>query len=140
MNNEEIAIVIEINCETGVETTRRLTPQEIAQRTVDIAKAESDQIAKEFNHFFHGSLLNQHFHKPLGMPWLEQRVLIQLHHLLKFDILLVGILYKKEIIWQVKLHSRNYMEILRERMSLMILMKRKDIISCRRISLSFRPY
>ena len=47
MNNEEIAIVIEINCETGVETTRRLTPQEIAQRTVDIAKAESDQIAKE---------------------------------------------------------------------------------------------
>lgn len=47
MNNEEIAIVVEINCETGVESSRPLTAEEIAQRTIDAAKAESDRIAKE---------------------------------------------------------------------------------------------
>lgn len=47
MNNEEIAIVVEINCETGVESSRPLTTEEIAQRGIDVAKAESDRIAKE---------------------------------------------------------------------------------------------
>lgn len=43
----EPPIAIEINCETGVESSRPLTTEEIAQRGIDVAKAESDRIAKE---------------------------------------------------------------------------------------------
>ena len=43
----EPPIAIELDCETGIETIRPLTVEEIAQRTIDAAKAESDRIAKE---------------------------------------------------------------------------------------------
>ena len=43
----EPPIAIELDCETGIETIRPLTAEEIAQRTIDTAKAESDRIAKE---------------------------------------------------------------------------------------------
>ena len=43
----EPPIAIELNCTTGIETVRPLTAEEIAQRTIDAAKAESDRIAKE---------------------------------------------------------------------------------------------
>ena len=43
----EPPIAIELDCETGIETIRPLTVEEQVQRTIDIAKAESDRIAKE---------------------------------------------------------------------------------------------
>ena len=43
----EPPIAIEIDCETGVETVRPLTEQEIAQREADIARAEAARTAKE---------------------------------------------------------------------------------------------
>jgi hypothetical protein len=43
----EPPIAIELNCETGVETVRPLTEQEIAQREADIARAEAERQAKE---------------------------------------------------------------------------------------------
>jgi uncharacterized protein YqfA (UPF0365 family) len=43
----EPPIAIEINCETGVETTRPLTDQEIAQRNADQSRAEAERLAKE---------------------------------------------------------------------------------------------
>ena len=46
MNNEP-PIAIEINCETGVETVRPLTEQEIAQRNAEVARAEAERLAKE---------------------------------------------------------------------------------------------
>jgi len=45
--NSEPPIAIEINCETGVETVRPLTDQEIAQRNADLARAEAERLAKE---------------------------------------------------------------------------------------------
>ena len=43
----EPPIAIELNCTTGIETVRPLTAEEIAQRTIDTTKAESERIAKE---------------------------------------------------------------------------------------------
>jgi hypothetical protein len=43
----EPPIAIEINCETGVETVRPLTAEEIAQRELDVARAEAERLAKE---------------------------------------------------------------------------------------------
>ena len=43
----EPPIVIELDCETGVETVRPLTAEEIAQREVDIARGEAERAAKE---------------------------------------------------------------------------------------------
>jgi len=45
MNKPPIAI--EIDCETGVETVRPLTEQEIAQRNAEVARAEAERQAKE---------------------------------------------------------------------------------------------
>lgn len=47
MMTTEPPIAIEINCETGVETARPLTEQEIAQRDADIARSEAERAAKE---------------------------------------------------------------------------------------------
>ena len=43
----EPPIAIELDCETGVETVRPLTEQEIAQREADIARAEAERLDKE---------------------------------------------------------------------------------------------
>ena len=43
----EPPIAIELDCETGVETVRPLTAEEIAQREADIARAEAERTAKE---------------------------------------------------------------------------------------------
>ena len=43
----EPPIAIEINCETGVETVRPLTEQEILQRQADMARSEAERAAKE---------------------------------------------------------------------------------------------
>jgi len=43
----EPPIAIEINCETGVETVRPLTAEEITQLELDIARAEAERQAKE---------------------------------------------------------------------------------------------
>lgn len=40
-------IAIELDCETGVETVRPLTEQEMLQREADIARAEAQRAAKE---------------------------------------------------------------------------------------------
>lgn len=40
-------IAIELDCETGVETVRPLTEQEILQREADIARSEAERAAKE---------------------------------------------------------------------------------------------
>jgi hypothetical protein len=45
--NTEPPIAIELNCETGVETVRPLTAEEIAQRDADMARAEAERLAKE---------------------------------------------------------------------------------------------
>ena len=45
--NTEPPIAIEIDCETGVETVRPLTDQEIAQRNADMARAEAERAEKE---------------------------------------------------------------------------------------------
>jgi len=37
----------EINCETGVETVRPLTAQEITQRDADVARAEAERAEKD---------------------------------------------------------------------------------------------
>ena len=46
MTNEP-PIAIEINCETGIETIRPLTVEEIAQRDQDMSRAEAERLAKE---------------------------------------------------------------------------------------------
>ena len=46
MTTEPI-IAIELNCETGVETVRPLTAEEIAQRELDMSRAEAERLAKE---------------------------------------------------------------------------------------------
>jgi len=43
----EPPIAIEINCETGVETVRPLTAEEITQRELDIARAEAERAEKD---------------------------------------------------------------------------------------------
>ena len=43
----EPPIAIEINCETGVETVRPLTAEEITQRELDMSRAEAERLAKE---------------------------------------------------------------------------------------------
>jgi len=45
--NTEPPIAIEINCETGVETVRPLTEQEITQRNADVSRAEAERVAKD---------------------------------------------------------------------------------------------
>lgn len=43
----EQPIAIEVDCETGIETIRPLTAEEIAQREADSARAEAERAAKE---------------------------------------------------------------------------------------------
>lgn len=43
----EPPIAIELDCETGIETIRPLTAEEIAQRDADQSRAEAERIAKE---------------------------------------------------------------------------------------------
>jgi hypothetical protein len=43
----DMMMTLEVNCETGVETVRPLTAEEIAQREADIARAEAERAAKE---------------------------------------------------------------------------------------------
>ena len=43
----EPPIAIELNCETGVETVRPLTDQEITQRDADVARAEAERAEKD---------------------------------------------------------------------------------------------
>jgi len=45
--NSEPPIAIEINCETGVETVRPLTDQEITQRTADMTRNEAERAEKD---------------------------------------------------------------------------------------------
>jgi hypothetical protein len=45
--NSEPPIAIEMNCETGGETVRPLTAEEIAQRELDMARAEAERLATE---------------------------------------------------------------------------------------------
>jgi len=45
--NTEPPITIEINCETGVETVRPLTDQEIVQRNADMTRAEAERAEKD---------------------------------------------------------------------------------------------
>ena len=45
--NSEPPIAIEINCETGVETVRPLTDQEITQREQDVARAQAERAEKD---------------------------------------------------------------------------------------------
>jgi len=45
--NTEPPIAIELNCETGVETVRPLTDQEITQRELDMTRNEAERQAKE---------------------------------------------------------------------------------------------
>ena len=46
MTNEP-PIAIELDCETGIETVRPLTAEEIAQREQDQSRAEAERLAKE---------------------------------------------------------------------------------------------
>ena len=43
----EPPIAIELDCETGIETIRLLTVEEIQQREQDMARAEAERLAKE---------------------------------------------------------------------------------------------
>jgi predicted RNA polymerase sigma factor len=43
----EPPIAIEIDCETGVETVRPLTEQEITQRNADVSRAEAERAEKD---------------------------------------------------------------------------------------------
>jgi len=43
----EPPIAIEIDCETGVETVRPLTDQEITQLNADVARAEAERAEKD---------------------------------------------------------------------------------------------
>jgi hypothetical protein len=45
--NTEPPIAIEIDCETGVETVRPLTAEEITQRNADVARAEAERAEKD---------------------------------------------------------------------------------------------
>ena len=45
--NSEPPIAIEINCETGVETVRPLTAEEITQRNADQSRAEAERAEKD---------------------------------------------------------------------------------------------
>jgi len=45
--NSEPPIAIELNCETGVETVRPLTSQEITQRELDQSRAEAERAEKD---------------------------------------------------------------------------------------------
>ena len=47
MNTTADYVVVNVDCETGVETVRPLTEQEILQREADIARAEAERAAKE---------------------------------------------------------------------------------------------
>ena len=43
----EPPIVLELDCTTGIETTRPLTAEEIVQRQQDMSRAEAERLAKE---------------------------------------------------------------------------------------------
>ena len=43
----EPPIAIELDCETGIETTRPLTAEEQVQREQDMSRAEAERLAKE---------------------------------------------------------------------------------------------
>ena len=45
--NSEPPIAIEINCETGVETVRPLTAEEITQRNADQSRSEAERAEKD---------------------------------------------------------------------------------------------
>jgi hypothetical protein len=45
--NTEPPIAIEIDCETGVETVRPLTAEEITQRELDMSRAEAERAEKD---------------------------------------------------------------------------------------------
>ena len=45
--NEEPPIAIELDCETGIETIRPLTVEEVQQREQDMARAEEERASKE---------------------------------------------------------------------------------------------
>ena len=45
--NDELLIALEVNCETGVETVRPLTDQEITQREQDVARAQAERAEKD---------------------------------------------------------------------------------------------
>ena len=45
--NEEPPIAIELDCATGIETSRPLTEQEQVQREQDMARAEAERLAME---------------------------------------------------------------------------------------------
>jgi len=42
----DIMMILEVNCETGVETVRPLTAEEQVQRTADMARALAERLAK----------------------------------------------------------------------------------------------
>ena len=43
----EILVTLELDCETGIETVRPLTAEEIAQREADMERSEAERAAKE---------------------------------------------------------------------------------------------
>ena len=43
----EPPIAIELDCETGIETVRPLTAEEIVQRQQDMSRAEAERLAKD---------------------------------------------------------------------------------------------
>ena len=45
--NTEPPIAIELNCETGEETVRPLTAEEITQRNADMSRAEAERAEKD---------------------------------------------------------------------------------------------
>ena len=47
MNTTADYVVVNVDCETGVETVRPLTDQEITQRNADMARALAERLAKE---------------------------------------------------------------------------------------------
>jgi hypothetical protein len=51
--NSEPPIAIEINCETGVETVRPLTAEEITQRNADMSRAEAERAEKDAKDALH---------------------------------------------------------------------------------------
>ena len=47
MTDTTTPTAVEVNCETGVVTTRELTPDEIAAQAAAAAQAEADRVAAE---------------------------------------------------------------------------------------------
>jgi len=47
MNTTADYVVVNVDCETGVETVRPLTAEEITQRNADVARAEAERAEKD---------------------------------------------------------------------------------------------